>query len=213
MEQRATTVPMTGELSARVIRKNGTIEELGVISKAGPVLLRRMNEDVRRMRRLLYGITGILLMLALAGMFFLVRQWLLLALVLSSAISFALVTNAGAAYMASDFAGGGVSPHIGAFNFHDDGTGTTAAAVTDTALQTPTGGSRVAGTQSSPSSQVYRSVATISFTGSFAITEWGLFSASTSGTLWDRRVFSAINVASGDSIQYTYNLTVNSGGT
>jgi len=202
---------MTGELSARVIRKNGTVEDLGVISAARPVNIRvqHLSAEARRLRKVLYAISGILLALALAGMFYLLRRWLLLALFICAG----LVTNAGAAYMASDFAGGGVSPHIGAFNFHDNGTGTTAAAVTDTALQTPTGGSRVSGTQSSPSSQVYRTVATISFTSSFAITEWGLFSASTSGTLWDRRVFSAINVVSGDSVQYTYNLTVNSGGT
>lgn len=30
--------------------------------------------------------------------------------------------------------------------------------------------------------------------------------------MWDRKVFSAINVGTGDSIQYTYSLTVNSGG-
>jgi hypothetical protein len=30
--------------------------------------------------------------------------------------------------------------------------------------------------------------------------------------MWDHKVFSAINVASGDSIQFTYTLTINSGG-
>jgi hypothetical protein len=55
-------------------------------------------------------------------------------------------------------------------------------------------------------------VATFNFTSTLAITEWGLFSASTSGTLWDRRTFSAINVANGDSIQFTYTLTVPAGG-
>lgn len=123
-----------------------------------------------------------------------------------------LVTNAGVYYLATDFAAGLASPRISAMNYHDCGTGTTAAAVGDTALQSPAGTARAAGTQSNPSNGVYKTVATIAFTSALAITEWGLFSASTSGTLWDHRVFSAINVANGDSIQFSYFLTVNSGG-
>ena len=46
----------------------------------------------------------------------------------------------------------------------------------------------------------------------FAITEWGRFSASAVGTMIDRRLFSAINVVSGDGIQFTYSLTFTSGG-
>ena len=122
-----------------------------------------------------------------------------------------LVTTAGVNYLAADFISGG-SNHIAAFVYQDCGTGATAAAIGDTALQTPAGTARVSGTQSTPTSGQYRNVATISFTSSLAITEFGLFSASTSGTLWDRRVFAAINVASGDSIQFTYTLTVNAGG-
>lgn len=122
-----------------------------------------------------------------------------------------LVTNAAVAYMAVAFAAGTASPDVGAFVQHDAGTGTTAAAVTDTALQTPWGGARVAGTHTS-STNVYTSVATITFTSSFAITEWGLFSAASTGTLLDHRVFSAINVVNGDSIAFTYNLTIPSGG-
>jgi hypothetical protein len=122
-----------------------------------------------------------------------------------------LVTTAGANYMAADFLSGS-SSRINAFNQHDCGTGTNAAAVGDTALQTPAGTARVAGTQSNPTANQYRTVATIPFTSSLAITEWGLFSASSAGTLWDRRVFAAINVANGDSIQFTYTLTVPSGG-
>jgi hypothetical protein len=30
--------------------------------------------------------------------------------------------------------------------------------------------------------------------------------------MWDHKVFSAVNVANGDSIQFTYTLTINSGG-
>lgn len=121
-----------------------------------------------------------------------------------------LVTNAGVAFMANDFAG--ISGDITTLNYHDSGTGVTAAAVGDTVLQTPTGNARVAGTQTSPSAGQYRTVATLSYTATAAITEWGLFSASTSGTLWDRKVFAAINVVNGDSVQFTYTLTINAGG-
>jgi hypothetical protein len=45
------------------------------------------------------------------------------------------------------------------------------------------------------------------------VTEHGLFSASSAGTLWDRTTFSAINLvgASGDALQSTYTLTITAG--
>jgi hypothetical protein len=122
-----------------------------------------------------------------------------------------LVTTVGVNYMAADFRSGGVTPTISGFKFHDSGTGVTAAAIGDTGLQTPTGIARVSGTPGG-STNVYQSVATIAYNATFAITEWGLFSAATTGTLWDHRVFSAINVNNGDSIQFTYALTIAAGG-
>ena len=97
-------------------------------------------------------------------------------------------------------------------NWHDCGTGTNAEAAADSALQTAFGGSRVSGTQTEPASNQYRTTATIPFTGTLAITEHGLFSANAAGTLFDRSVFTAINVVNGDSIQFQYTLTINSGG-
>lgn len=123
-----------------------------------------------------------------------------------------VVTTAGVNYMRDDFNAATGSADITNFNYHACGTGTNAEAIGDTALQTDSGVARVAGTQSGPASKQYRSVATMSFTSTLAITEHGLFSASSSGTLWDRSVFSAINVVSGDSIQFTYTLTINDGG-
>lgn len=120
-----------------------------------------------------------------------------------------VVTTAGATYLATAFTGTGEPEN---FNFHDCGTGTTAADVSDTAIETPYGGARATGTQSNPSGLVYRTVGTISFTSTLAITEHGILSASSSGTLWDRHVFSAINVVNGDAIEFTYNLTINAGG-
>jgi hypothetical protein len=123
-----------------------------------------------------------------------------------------LVTTAGVDYLADDMAGAIGAADATNFNYHASGTGTTAAAIGDTAMQTDSGVARVAGTQTNPVHNVYRTVATMSYVSSLAITEWGLFSASTVGTLWDRKVFTAINVVSGDSIQFTYDLTINAGG-
>ena len=80
-------------------------------------------------------------------------------------------------------------------------------------MGTAYGGARATGTQSTPgSTNIYRSVGTVSFTSTLAITEHGLFTASSGGTLFDRSVFSAINVLNGDSIQFTWELTLPAGG-
>lgn len=193
-------------------------------------------------------------------------------------------------------------------NQHVSGTGTTAAAVLDYKIQTISGNggqTAVAGTQSFSTAgtmavPVYKTVATISYTGTEAVTEWGLMTAATlsattgspftaatattftgtstpytassstvqglqqqviepgtttvlgliasnttsvgtltnNGTtgwftkaamtagatpgntetytlrpiMWDHKVFSAVNVINGDSIQFTYSLTITSGG-
>lgn len=224
-----------------------------------------------------------------------------------------LVTNVGVLALANDFAWTPTNaPHnvLRALKYHASGTGATAAAATDIKLQTPSGfggQTPVVGTQvlvSAANLQKYQSVATIAYTGTEAVTEWGFLaydsvlpavtalsdatgspftaggaasgtvtatpltasSASamgqqmsiferTSGTnlswglvlsnttsvitvpawylvasglagqapantetyvirpvLWDHKVFSAINVVSGDSIQFTYTLTISSGG-
>lgn len=101
---------------------------------------------------------------------------------------------------------------IGDFKYHDSGVGSTAEAAGNTAMETTDGESRATGTQTESAANAYRSVGTISYTTTKAITEHGLFSQSTTGTLMDRSVFSAINVVNGDSIQFTYTLTLTSGG-
>lgn len=186
-------------------------------------------------------------------------------------------------------------------NQHFTGTGVTAAAASDIKIQTISangGQTAVAGTQtlvSGANSQKYQTVATISYTGTEAVTEWGLHTSATrtsttgspftattttsftgtgtpytassstvqglqqsiveagttaswgfvisnttsvasipawyktadgtAGTtpgsteaytirpiMFDHKVFSAINVVNGDSIQFTYTLTISSGG-
>ena len=100
---------------------------------------------------------------------------------------------------------------FGDFKYHDAGVGTTAENASDTAIETTDGESRATGTQTESASNAYRSVGTISYTSTKAVTEHGLFNDSSAGTLMDRTVFSAINVDSGDSIQFTYTLTLTAG--
>lgn len=126
-------------------------------------------------------------------------------------ISHRVVTTAYVTAMATyQFDGSGPAPT--AYDYHDCGTGTNAEAVGDTALQTPYGGARTNGTPTNPGAGQYRNTGTIAPGGTFAITEHGLFSAASSGTLVDRSVFSAINVVSGDSISFQYTLTYSAGG-
>lgn len=125
-----------------------------------------------------------------------------------------LVTNAGVNLMGGDWTN--ATATLKAMNYHDSSTGTVAAAVTDTALGTaPPAGvpARPAGTQSNATANIYKTVGTQTYTAALAITEWGLFNQlAQGGTMWDHKVFAAINVANGDSIQFTYSLTINSGG-
>lgn len=101
---------------------------------------------------------------------------------------------------------------ISAYKYHGVGTGTTAEAAGDTALVTEStailtvDSTRATGTQTQPTASQYRSTATQTFDGSGAITEHGIFNqaATGGGGLMDRSVFSAINVASSDGIQFTY---------
>ena len=101
---------------------------------------------------------------------------------------------------------------FGDFKFHDSGVGVTAANVTDTYIETTDGESRATGTQTESTSVIYESVPTISYTTTKAITEHGLFNASTGVTLMDRHTFASIGVVNGDSIQFTFDLTVSDGG-
>lgn len=100
----------------------------------------------------------------------------------------------------------------GDMKYHDSGVGSTAENIANTDIETTDGESRVAGTQTEASANQYVSVGTISYSTTKAITEHGLFNASTAGVLLDRSVFSAVNVVNLDSIQFTYTYTVNSGG-
>lgn len=101
---------------------------------------------------------------------------------------------------------------FGDFKYHDSGVGTTDPAIGDTAIETTDGESRSTGTQTESAHNVYVSVGTISYTTTKAITEHGLFNDASAGTLMDRSEFAAVNVVNGDSIQFTYSLTLTAGG-
>lgn len=135
--------------------------------------------------------------------------------------SMRVVTTVGVKFICDDFNAGGTE--ISNMKFHGFGTGTNAEAAADTALQTElttqyaVDSTRPTGSQASATASpnaTYTTVATLSpdSGGTIAVTEHGIFSASSSTTLLDRSVFSAVNlVAASDSLQATYVLTLNSG--
>lgn len=106
------------------------------------------------------------------------------------------------------------------WKFHGFGTGTNAEAVGDTALQTEltteyvTDNTRPTGSQTEGAANVYRTVGTLApdGAGTLNITEHGVFTATTAGSLLDRSVFTAVALTrSQDSLQVTYDFTVAAG--
>lgn len=132
-------------------------------------------------------------------------------------VSRRVVTNNGVAFIVDAWQN---SVELEDMKYHGCGTGTTAEAAGDSALVTESttalnpDSTRPTGTQSEPATNQLRSTGTATFDASAAITEHGLFSqaATGGGVLFDRSVFSAINVASGDSIQFQYTVTFSAGG-
>jgi len=132
-------------------------------------------------------------------------------------VSRKVITDAGAAAVVNAFRN---TVELETFNFHGLGTGAGAEAVGNTTLtaelttQYSTDNVRPTGVQSAPAANQYQSVATITVDANVSITEHGLFSqaAVPGGTLWDRSLFTALALNSGDSIIATYVATVTSGG-
>jgi len=87
------------------------------------------------------------------------------------------------------------------------GEGTTAATSADTDLETPLA-SRVAGNLTS-SVNVWQNQATFGAgVNTGALTESGLFSASSGGTMIARQVFPVVNKLAGDTIVFTWQITI-----
>lgn len=87
------------------------------------------------------------------------------------------------------------------------GSGTTAAAAGDSTLGTELG--RVALTSTTVASNAITYVGDFAAgTGTGAVTEAGIFNASSSGTMLCRTVFSVVNKAAADTLKVTWTLTV-----
>lgn len=133
--------------------------------------------------------------------------------------SMRVMTTAGATFMRDDFNAG--STDISTMKYHGFGTGTGAEAVGDTTLGTELttqynpDSTRPTGSQTTNGATVYRTVGTLTpdSGGVIAITEHGVFSATSAGTLLDRSKFAAVNLdsANGDSLQATYDFTIVAG--
>jgi hypothetical protein len=114
-----------------------------------------------------------------------------------------LIVQVGKNYLANALTASATSP----FTYMAVGTGTTAAALSDTALTSEL--ARQAFTSQSVTTNVATIITTYAAgTGTGAITEAGIFNASSSGTLLSHVVFSAINKGSADSLTITWTITV-----
>lgn len=131
-------------------------------------------------------------------------------LIAAGLVSLAVVfTNAGAAIVTNRITQAGTAAKNVGW-----GIGTGAAAVTDTALGTEssptTSGGRTVGTESrttvTNTNDNYQVVGTVTAGSTLAITEEALFDNVTAGNMLQRGVFAAINVVSGDAIQFTNGL-------
>ncbi len=90
------------------------------------------------------------------------------------------------------------------------GTSSTAAAVGDTALVAAVASSRVTLTSTTVTTNSVAYVASFpAGTGTGALTEAGIFNASSSGTMLCRTVFSVINKGAADTLGITWTVTVN----
>ncbi len=120
-----------------------------------------------------------------------------------------LIVTVGKSYLATWLAAATQSGEF--MSYMGLGTGTTSPAAGNTTLETEFSGggySRQQGTLTA-SSNVWQNVCTFSpGNGTGAITEAGLFSASTSGTMFARQTFSAYNKAAGDTLIITWTVTL-----
>tara|TARA_R100001463_G_scaffold120632_1_gene176729 strand:- start:1071 stop:1511 length:441 start_codon:yes stop_codon:yes gene_type:complete len=117
-----------------------------------------------------------------------------------------LVVTAGKGFVASRMIGtsAGVMSHM------EVGTGTTNPAANDTALESAVSSSRTAFTTSaSVSGAVVTYVCAFAAgTGTGALTEAGIFNASSGGTMLCRTEFSVVNKGAADTMTITWTVTV-----
>jgi hypothetical protein len=134
-------------------------------------------------------------------------------------VSRKVITNAGVNALIDAFQG---LFALSNFRYHGIGIGTAAESVNDTALaaelttQYAPDNTRATGTLGEGSaSNIFQTVGTNTVDAAVTITEHGLFSAAQvgQGVLWDRSLLSPSQpLNAGDSIQATYQFTMNAGG-
>ena len=116
-----------------------------------------------------------------------------------------LLVNTGKAVVTNRIKNGATGATEPSYVAWGTGAGTTAAS--DTTLFTETG-TRTSGTSTQQTTSVtndtYQVIGTMTAGGTLAITNAGLFDASTSGNLFVKGDFTTINLSSGDSIQFTF---------
>jgi hypothetical protein len=118
------------------------------------------------------------------------------------------VTTAFANYVVDSLQDSSGSP-LDDFTYHDMGDDNSAEANTETALQNSRE-TRISGTDTENGAGIYQSVATINATAGYDVEEHGIFSAESAGTMMDRNLVpNAPTVISGDSVEFTYELSVN----
>ncbi len=86
------------------------------------------------------------------------------------------------------------------------GSGTTAAAVGQTALVSANPESRTAGTISQPAANTHRVVGVIEATASRTVAEVGLFDAATNGNMAVRATHTSRSLVAGDQVRYTIDI-------
>jgi hypothetical protein len=131
--------------------------------------------------------------------------------------SLRVVTTAGVNFIVDAFQN---TKELENLKYHGIGTGTNAEASSDTALQTESttalnpDNTRATGSLTEgASANIFRTVGTNAVDAAVANTEHGIFdqAATGGGTLLDRSVYSVVNLASADSLESTYDLTIPAG--
>jgi hypothetical protein len=121
------------------------------------------------------------------------------------------VTTAFTKFLADGFCTSGSAALLDDFIYHGCGDGSTAEASGDVALVSSKG-TRVTGSQThGTSSNIFKTVRTFVASVAFTAIEHGIFNTMSGGELLDRSlVTTPPTVATGDEIEFTYNLTINS---
>lgn len=123
-------------------------------------------------------------------------------------ISTKMITDAGVAFIVDAFQGAAAVENM---KYHGSGVGAVAENVTDTTLGAEVETRATGTTAEGASANIFQTVGTVNYTATRSITEHGIFSASSAGTLLDRSVFTSIGVVNGDAIEFTYELTFPAG--